>query len=142
MPARPRLGAALLLASLLTRAGRPPPPVTLAERLAAIPAGDAPVGAPVTLHWNDQQVPFIEAASDRDAAVGLGVAHAHLRWAQMEMLRRVAQARLAAVLGSAAIELDHALLALDLTRAVPAIEAALPAATRAWIDGFVAGINH
>jgi penicillin amidase len=141
MPPRARLGAALLVAYLLGRARRRRA-VALGERLKAIPARDAPVRAPLTIHWSEHQIPFLDAAHDEDAAVGLGLVHTHLRWAQMEMMRRAAHGRLAEVLGSVAVELDHALRALDLTRAVPRIEAALPASTRRWIEGFVAGINH
>src|SRR5436190_5977607 len=87
-------------------------------------------------------MPFIAAESDRDLAVALGLVHAHLRLAQMEMLRRIAQGRLSEVLGSVAIPFDHALRLLDPIRAVPGIEAALPDGTRDWAAGFVAGINH
>lgn len=135
-------GALLLLLRLLARRRRPIPARTVAERLAMVPCAGAPVRAPVTLHWSAEQVPHVVAQHDEDAAVGLGVVHAHLRWAQMEMLRAVAWGRLSRWLGPVAVDLDHALLALDLPRAVPAIEAALPPATRSWVDGFVAGINH
>ncbi|MBV8493397.1 MAG: penicillin acylase family protein, partial [Alphaproteobacteria bacterium] len=79
---------------------------------------------------------------DRDLAVALGLVHAHLRLAQMEMLRRITYGRLAETLGPVAVPFDHALRLLDPARAVPAIEAALPESTREWVEGFVAGINH
>ncbi len=75
-------------------------------------------------------------------AVGLGVVHAHLRLAQMEFLRRLAQGRIAEAVGPVAIALDHTLRLIDFGRAVPAILAALPAPTRQWLDGYVAGINY
>jgi penicillin amidase len=96
----------------------------------------------VDIRWNEHLVPFIEAQSDRDLAVALGLVHGHLRLAQMELLRRIAQGRLSEVLGPVAVPLDHGLRLLDPTRAVPLIEKTLPVATREWVEGFVVGINH
>jgi penicillin amidase len=119
-----------------------PRPRTVAERVATLPRQGLPLDAPVEIRWNDRLVPFIEARSDRDLAVALGLVHAHLRLAQLEFMRRIAQGRVAEIVGPIAIALDHGLRLLDPTRAVPAIERSLPEATRDWLDGFVAGINH
>jgi penicillin amidase len=115
---------------------------TLAQRLAELPSQGLPVGGVVEIYWNEHLVPFIEAQTDRDLAVALGLVHTHLRLAQMELLRRTAQGRLAEVLGPIAVGVDHALRLLDPGRAVPAIQRNLPDATRDWLEGFVAGINH
>ena len=134
------------VAGLFLRPGRwrvpEPDSVSLAQRLAALPASGAPVSAPVSIRWDEHQVPFVEAATDQDCAVGLGVVHAHLRRAQMELMRRVARGRLAETVGPLALTLDTAIRTIGLTRAVPEIAAILPADTRAWLDGFVAGVNH
>ena len=119
-----------------------PDSIALEQRLAALPRAGLPLRRPVTVHWDDHQVPFIEAETDHDLAVALGVVHVHLRWAQMELMRRVAQGRLSELLGPFGIRLDRVLRTLDFPRAVPAIAASLPAETRAWLEGFVAGINH
>src|SRR4051794_22279015 len=119
-----------------------PRQVSVTDRIAALPQTGLAVGAPVEIRWSEHLVPFIEARSDRDLAVALGLVHAHLRLAQMELLRRVAQGRLAEVLGIAALPIDRAVHALDIARAVPAIVATLPDATRDWLQGFVAGVNH
>jgi len=119
-----------------------PRPQTIAQRLAALPRLELPLDQPVEIRWSDRLVPFIEAESDRDLAVALGSMHAHLRLAQMELLRRIAYGRLAEILGPIAAPFDHGLRLLDPTRAVPAIEEALPEASRDWVGGFVAGINH
>ena len=137
LPALAGLGAAGC--ALLTPLPRPS---SLAERLAAIPRGGAPVDGPVTIHWNEHAIPFVEAGSDSDAAFGLGLVHAHLRLGQMEIFRRVARGRISEMGGPFAAEIDHALRILDFGRAAAEIEAGLPEATRAWLDGFVAGINH
>ncbi len=138
------LGAALWAAYGLRAAITTPRPrrCGLEERLAAIPRDGLPLNGRVTVYWDEHQVPFIEAESDEDLAVALGVVHAHLRLAQLELLRRASQGRLAELFGPIAIGLDHALRILDYGRAVPAIVAALPEGTRRWLDRFVAGINH
>lgn len=119
-----------------------PEPTTVEQRLAALPLAGAPVAAPVTIRWNEHQVPFVEAASDRDLMVGLGIVHAHLRLGQMEVMRRVARGRVSEMAGPFTTDIDHALRILDFGKAAPATLAALPPATRDLLDGFVAGINH
>lgn len=114
----------------------------LSERLRAIPTRGLPLRGLVVIHWNQHQVPFIEADHDEDLPVALGLVHAHLRLAQMELLRRIGQGRLSEMLGPIMIDVDHALRILNYGRAVPAIVAALPGETRRWLEGFVAGINH
>ncbi|MBJ3778593.1 penicillin acylase family protein [Acuticoccus mangrovi] len=130
-----------LAASVLRRSvGRRFPPLSLQERLAMLPAA-APVSAPLTIRWSDQHVPFVEAACERDAAVGLGIVHGHLRLAQMEVMRRAAYGRIAEVAGEAALAVDRLLRIIDFPRACAPSLALMPAETRAWIDGFADGIN-
>jgi len=114
---------------------------TLIQRLAEFPT-KAPVKAPLRIHWNEQQVPFVDAQDEGDLAVGLGMVHAHLRLAQMEIMRRAAQGRLSELIGPLGLEADRAMRLLDLGRAVPAIIAGLTPDTRAWAEGFVRGVNH
>ena len=131
----PVLAACALLTPL-------PAPSTTEERIAAFPVADMPVRDRVVIHWNAHMVPFIEAAHDTDLAFALGLVHAHLRLGQMAMMRRIATGRLAEMVGPVAADIDHSLRILDFGRAAPAIEAALPAATRVWLEAFVAGVNH
>src|SRR4051794_21301033 len=121
---------------------RPRKHITATERLRSFPLRLIPVAAPVEIRWNDHLVPFIDATSNRDLAVALGLVHAHLRLAQMELLRRIARGRLAELLGALALPLDRAVHAIDIGHAVPVIVERLPDETRDWLDGFVAGINH
>lgn len=114
---------------------------SLDERLRMLPTRGLPLRAPVTLHWNEHQIPYVEARHDEDLAVALGIVHAHLRLAQIELMRRAAWGRLAEVLGPVAVNLDHTLRILNLPNAVPAMRAMLPQATQAWVEGFAAGIN-
>ena len=131
-------------AGLLTRALRlgAPAPITTAERLAMIPLRGLALRAPVDIRWDSHQVPSIEASCEDDLASGLGVVHAHLRLAQMEVMRRIATGRVAETVGPAGIELDRALRLMAFGRAGPAIAAAMPEATRRWTTSFLAGVNH
>ena len=115
---------------------------TIDQRLAAFPSETLPLERPVAIHWNEHQVPFIEAETDADAAFALGLVHAHLRLGQMEFMRRISQGRLAEMSGPLAADIDHALRILDLGKAVPDVLAKMPPGSRAWLDSFVAGVNH
>ena len=128
------LGGCAVLAPL-------PELVSVEDRLAAFPTDGLDLAAPVTIHWDAHQIPFVEAASDGDLAYALGLVHAHLRLGQMETLRRVSQGRIAEVAGPLAVDIDHALRILDLGKAVPATLAAMPADSRLWLDRFVDGVN-
>lgn len=145
LPSRPHLWAALL--ALLAFSGcallQPlPEPTTIDERLATLPTSGLPLDAPVTVRWNDYQIPFIEAETDEDAAFALGLVHAHLRLGQMAVVRRIVQGRLSESAGPFTTELDTAIRAFDFYRPADAIYAAMPPASRRWTDRYVAGINH
>ena len=118
-----------------------PRPVAMAERLAAFPTSGLPLEQAVTVRWNEFAVPYIEADSDRDLAFTLGLVHAHLRLGQLAVGKRVVQGRVSEMAGPFAQDLDQALRTLDLGYAAPAIEAAMPTATRAWMQAFVDGLN-
>ena len=107
-----------------------------------VPRDKAPLDRPVTIYWDDHQIPFIEASTDHDAATALGIVHAQLRLAQLELLRRVSQGRLSEMVGAAAIDIDRQLRTLDPGRAVPGMLAMMPSATRDWLEAFARGINH
>jgi penicillin G amidase len=117
---------------------------TLDERLAMLPAAPMPLQQPVTVWWNERKVPYIEAATDRDAAFALGLVHAHLRLGQMEVLRRVSQARISEIAGPIpqVADIEKALRILDLGKTSAAVYASMPADTKAWLDAFVEGVNH
>ncbi|MEP4378503.1 MAG: penicillin acylase family protein [Alphaproteobacteria bacterium] len=119
-----------------------PKPESIDTRLAAIPVAGVPIDSPVRIHWNKFQVPFIEAESDTDLAVALGVVHAHLRWGQMEVARRLVRGRVAEMGGPLARDIDKSLRILNFGRGAEATLKMMPADTRAWLDSFVAGVNH
>ncbi len=119
-----------------------PDQASLEARLRAFPTGNLPLKAPVAIYWNEHQMPFIEAQHDEDLAVALGMVHAHLRLAQMTVMRRIAAGRIAESAGPLAVDIDHALRILNFGRGVASFEAAMPAETRAFVAGFVRGINR
>lgn len=134
-------GAARLGASVLARSlGVAVPRVSAAERRAAVPE-TAPLDGPLSIRWDERQVPFVEAGNERDLAVGFGIVHAHLRLAQLELMRRAARGRLSEALGPAAVEIDRLLRLLDFPRVAGPSLALMPAATRAFVGGFADGIN-
>jgi penicillin amidase len=133
---------ALLGAVLARHSLRPRRTYSLEQRLAMLPRHGLPLEQPAVVRWNDHQVPYIDARSDRDLAVTLGLVHADLRLGQIELMRRLAQGRVSEMIGPAGIEIDQLMRTLDLGRAVPAILAAMPSTTRDWLEAFVAGLNH
>jgi penicillin G amidase len=121
---------------------RKPEPLDMRQRLAMIPRQGAPVRRPVRICWDDHQVPFIDAETDEDLAVALGIVHAHLRLAQLELMRRASRGRLSELLGRRALMIDRLVRTFDIARPVLQIIASMPPATQAWLEGFVCGINH
>jgi penicillin amidase len=118
-----------------------PEETTVDDRLTMLPTADLELERPVTIRWTEQQVPFIEAETDRDLAYVLGMVHAHLRLGQMEVIRRISQGRLSEMVGPFTTDIDVAIRTLDLGKAVPEIEAEMPTETRIWTAAFVDGIN-
>ena len=121
-----------------------PNDTTVEERLNAFPTTQRwPVESTVTIYWNDQMVPFVEADSDSDGAFAIGVVHAHLRLGQMEMFRRLSQGRLAEMGGPIALaNLDQTIRTLDLEASAKTNLALMDSKDRAWLDDFVRGINY
>src|SRR5690348_12025051 len=113
--------------------------VSLTDRLAMIPVAGAPVSRPVNIWWDEHQVPFIEAETDVDLAVALGIVHGHLRLAQMELMRRASRGRLSELVGRRGLMIDRLVRTFDIARAAPQILAEMPVATRLWLEGFARG---
>lgn len=140
---KPSLALLLALLALLPGcAALLPAPVGVEQRLEAMPRRLPGLQHPVSIRWNRHLVPWIEAQSDTDLAHALGLVHGHLRGAQIEIMRKIARGRLAEIAGPLATDIDHALRILDFGRAGPAVEAAWPAETRAFVDAFLAGLNQ
>lgn len=118
-----------------------PAPVPLEDRIADFPTENLPIERPIVIRWNQHQVPFIEAETDRDAAVALGLVHGHLRGAQIALFKRFFYGRLSELVGPFALKIDHMIRILDYGRAADELDRRMPAETRAWVQGYVDGLN-
>lgn len=112
------------------------------QRIGAIPTTNLPIQKNVTIYWSENHVPFIVAETDEDMAFALGMVNAHLRLAQMEILKRISQGRLAEMGGPFAVDIDHALRILNFGRGVDKFIADMPPETKAYLEAFVGGVNH
>ncbi len=101
----------------------------------------AGLSAPVAIRFDSHGVPRITAANERDAALALGYVHARDRLFQMELMRRTVSGRLAERVGPAALKSDRLMRTLGLREAALAEYASLPAAPRAVLDAYAAGVN-
>ncbi|MFW5735712.1 MAG: penicillin acylase family protein, partial [Oceanidesulfovibrio sp.] len=134
--------APLILASGCSMLAPLPPETSLVQRLAAFPTNGLPLEKPAMLRWNEHQIPYIEAASDNDAAFLLGMVHAHLRLAQLEVAKRLSQGRMSELGGPSLEGLDRAMRAIDFGYATRDMYDAMDPDTRRWLSRFVDGINH
>ena len=101
---------------------------------------------PVEILRDRNAVPHIIAGSLEDAAFGLGYVHAQDRFWQMELMRRLAQGRLAEILppmlvGGSIVDTDRTLRGLGLYRQARESLNALSPGTRATIDSYATGVN-
>jgi penicillin amidase len=118
------------------------PPLSRQQRLSAFPTRKLPLRKPVTVYWNEQQVPFIDAQTDTDLAFTLGLVHGHLRGGQLVLMKHVALGRLSEMAGPWAVNVDHAIRILGFDRAAEASLALMAPDSRAFLEAFVAGLNH
>ena len=119
-----------------------PKPITMAQRLEAIPRNMLPLDKPVTIRWNKYQVPFVDAETDHDLAFAMGMVHAHLRLGQIRMLKQLVQGRLSEMAGPFAHDADFSLRIVDIGRAAPDIVKQMSPQDRAQLETFVDGINY
>lgn len=99
------------------------------------------LAAPVSIVRDAHAVPFIRAETEADALFALGYAHAQDRLWQIDFNRRIAQGRVAEILGPGAVDADRFLRTLGIQRAAQSIAANLDAETRALLDAYAAGVN-
>src|SRR5688572_29470679 len=86
-------------------------------------------------------IPHIFAASLEDASFALGFVHAQDRLWQMEMNRRIANGRLAEVVGPPGLETDRFMRTLGVRRAAEANLRRFDAETLRVLDAYAAGVN-
>ncbi len=99
------------------------------------------LAATVEVRRDAQAIPTIVARNEHDANFALGFVHAQDRLWQMEFNRRLAEGRLAEVLGVSALPTDQFLLTLGVQRVAQRIYESLDVQHRSLIDAYVDGVN-
>ena len=99
------------------------------------------LSAPVEVVRDSEGVPHLFARSERDGWYAMGYVHAQDRLWQMEFQRRVAQGRLAEILGERAFPVDRLMRTLGIARMAARIVERLDPDTRANAEAYAAGVN-
>jgi len=99
------------------------------------------LAAPVEVVRDAHAIPHIYAQSPRDGAFAMGYVHAQDRLWQLEMQRRIGQARLAEVVGEPGVETDRFLRTLGLYRVAERNFEALSPEVQAIYEAYAAGVN-
>jgi penicillin amidase len=99
------------------------------------------INARVVIARDSFGIPHIDASSMRDAAFGMGVAHAQDRLWQMEVTRRVAAGRVSEFAGQDGVAMDRFVRRLGLFRVARQEEAQLSNEVREMLDAYAAGVN-
>lgn len=110
----------------------------------AKPGTDAVVAglrAPVEVWRDSMGVPHVWARDEEDLFRAMGYVHAQDRLFQMELFRRVADGRLAEVLGESQLDSDRFLRTIGMGRAAAESEAALAPEHRRMLQAYADGVN-
>src|ERR1700722_7868828 len=97
--------------------------------------------APVEITFDGNGVPRIHAVNERDAAIGLGYAHARDRMFQMDLMRRAASGRLSELVGPATLPIDKQMRVLGMGRLAEDDVAAQSPEVRAVLEAYATGVN-
>jgi len=100
------------------------------------------VSAQVEVSRDERGYVSVNASSQADAARALGFVHAQERFFQMDLMRRNAAGELAALVGAKALPLDKGRRIHRFRHRAGLALAALPAAHRALLDAYTAGVNE
>ncbi len=101
----------------------------------------AGASGPLQILRDRYAIPHVEAASFRDAAFGLGYAHAQDRLWQMELARRFIQGRLAELFGATAVNSDTLMRTIDLYGASEEAVKHLSPEGRRVLQSYADGVN-
>ncbi|WP_374358440.1 penicillin acylase family protein, partial [Chitinimonas sp.] len=101
----------------------------------------AGLAAEVLIERDALGIASLKGQNRLDIAYATGFVHAQDRYFQMDLLRRVAAGEMAALIGSAALDLDRQHRLHRFRARAHAALAAMPANERALLDRYVAGVN-
>ncbi|MGH1383117.1 penicillin acylase family protein [Kordia sp.] len=98
----------------------------------------------VTVHYDDYGIPHIYAKNEADAFTSLGFVHAQDRLWQMELMRRIAPARLSEVFGDATVDTDRFFAITGIDEASEATVQALDKNSKSYklAQAYINGINQ
>lgn len=99
------------------------------------------LAAPVTVARDALGVPTLHAGNRNDVARALGYLHAQDRFFQMDLLRRRGDGALAELFGKAALPTDRATRVHGFRALARKVLAQAPAADRALLEAYAAGVN-
>ena len=99
------------------------------------------LSAPVNIVRDAQGVPSLTGTNRNDIARALGYLHAQDRFFQMDLLRRRSAGELAELFEAAALPIDKSARLHGFRRTAARIVSTLPAADRAMLDAYTAGVN-
>ena len=99
------------------------------------------LGTPVEVTRDALGIPTIRARDQGDAMRALGWLHAQDRFFQMDLLRRSSAGELAELFGTQALPRDRQVRMHGFRRLAEKIVEGLPAADRARLDAYTAGVN-
>jgi len=100
------------------------------------------LSAPVTIARDANGVPTITGRTRADVAYATGYLHAQERYFQMDQLRRVAAGELGELFGAAGLAFDRVTRPHLFRARARYLVAHMPAADRAMLDAYVAGVNR
>ncbi len=99
------------------------------------------LSAPIDITFDQDGIPRIKAATERDAVAALGYVHARDRMFQMELMRRGASGRVSEIAGPVTLGFDKTMRTLGARpRAVQDLET-MPSDTRDLLEAYASGVN-
>ena len=101
----------------------------------------AGLGAPVEVWRDSLAVPHVWARGEADLFRAMGYVHAQDRLWQMELFRRVADGRMAEILGPELVDTDRFLRTVGMGRAAAQDEGMLDPRARALLQAYADGVN-
>ncbi len=99
------------------------------------------LSAPAKVFFNDTQIPSIAAATEEDASFVMGYLHAKDRLFQMDYTRKIAQGKLAEMVGIPALSNDIQFRTIGFERAARVSLPALSAKSQGMLKAYADGVN-
>ena len=100
------------------------------------------LSAAVTIKFDDNAIPHIQAQTNEDALFALGYLHASERPWQMEFNRRLASGKLSEILGPNTLGIDKFIRTLGIRRAAEKQFESYPIESKRMIQAYSDGVNE